>query len=113
MKKIYIEDGGKRIEISISMFLSIYSKLATLEGQRLVLVPKEYVNLYQELEDNFIALKRILDYKKEITMSSSLFLSVSFILDLSKNNKLSNEEREYLMQNMFLVKVIKYIYRFF
>jgi hypothetical protein len=83
------------------MFLSIYSKLATLEGQRLVLVPKEYVNLYQELEDNFIALKRILDFKREITMSSSLFLSVCVILDLSKNNKLSNEERKYLITHFF------------
>jgi len=113
MKKIYIEDGNKNIEIEISMFLSNYSKLATLEGQRLDLVPKEYVKLYQELEENSIALKRIWDSKRKITMSSSLFLSVCVILDLSQNLKLSNEEREYLMQNMFLVKVIKYIYRFF
>lgn len=83
------------------MFLSIYSKLARLEGQRLILVPKEYVNLYQELEDNFIALKRILDSKREIKMSSSLFLSICVILDLSKNHKLSNEEREYLITHFF------------
>jgi hypothetical protein len=70
-----------------------------LYGQRLVLVPKEYVNLYQELEDNFIALKRILDSKRNITMSLSLFRSVCVILDLSKNNTLSNEKREYLTTN--------------
>ena len=99
MKKIYIEDGRRNIEIKMSTFLSIYKKLATLEGQRLILVPKEYVNLYQELESNFIAFNRILDSKRNITMSSSLFRSVCVILDFRKNNTLSNEEREYLTTN--------------
>jgi hypothetical protein len=66
MKKIYIEDGHKNIEIEMSMFLSIYNKLAKLEGQRLILVPKGYGNFYQELESNFIAFNRILDSKRNI-----------------------------------------------
>lgn len=99
MIKIYIENGRKKVEIETSMFFSIHNKLAALECESLILVPEEYVNFYEQLESDLLALKRILYSTKEITMSSSLFISVCVILDLSKRQILSNAEREYLITN--------------